>query len=585
MTPGSAKPFTKRQRYEILRAQLDAERSTFIPHWRDLSDYILPRRARFTITDVNKGDRRNLKIYDNTGTVAARTLRAGMMSGVTSPARPWFRLTTPDPDLAKFGRVKDWLFAVQEIMATSFLKSNLYTTLPVQYGDLGTFATAAMSVEEDFTGDVFNTQSFPVGSYMIAKDAKGRVNTYVRDFRMTVRQLVREFGKMKDGQPDWSVFSTHVRNQWDNAHYEAWIDVCHVIEPNNDYDPTKMESKNKKFSSCYYERGTSTGANYLQNEDSERYLRESGYEYFPVLVPRWEVTGEDVWGTDCPGMTVLGDIKQLQLGEKRIFEAIEKMIRPPMTGPTSMKNHAASILPGDITYVDAREGVGGFRPAHEVNQFRIDHMETKQEQCRGRIRRGYYEDLFLMLANDERSGITAREINERHEEKLLALGPVLEQLNQDQLDPLIDIAFDIHLRQRLLPPPPEELTGMPLKVEYISVMAQAQKLVGIGGVDRFTGYVGNIAAYDQRVLKKVKTDKLVDIYADMTSIPPNILRTDEEVAALEAQEQQAAAAQQKMEMMGQLSKSARDLAQADLGKDNALNGVLDSARAAQAGNE
>lgn len=571
--------YTKRQKLEMLRTQLDAERSTFLPHWRDLSDYILPRRARFTIGDVNKGERRNLKIYDNTGTLSARTLRAGMMSGVTSPARPWFRLTTPDPDLAEFGRVKEWLYKCQQIMTTSFLKSNIYTTLPVQYGDLGTFATAAMMIEEAFDGEVLHTQSFPIGSYMIAKDSRGRVNTFVREFQMTVDQLVREFGSYVDGKPDWSNFSTYVKSQWEQGQRQAWIDVCHVIRPNDDYDPNKLHSKYKKFESCYYEMGSSTSraTHYLDADSQDRYLRESGYDYFPVLVPRWEVTGEDVYGTSCPGMDTLGDIKQLQLGEKRIFEAIEKMIRPPMTGPTSLKNHSASILPGDITYVDVREGQQGFRPAHEVN-FRIDHMESKQEQCRGRIRRGYYEDLFLMLANDDRSGITAREITERHEEKLLALGPVLEQLNDDQLDPTIDIAFDIHLRQRLLPPPPEELQGMQLKVEFISVMAQAQKMIGLGGVDRFTGYVGQLAAFDPRVLKKVKSDKLVDIYADMTSIPPSAVRTDEEVAAIEAQEQQAAAAQQKMMMIEQASKSAKNLADADMSGDNALNAMLDGAK-------
>lgn len=580
MYSAMAAPYNKRQQLEIQRAALKAERSTFEPSWRDCSDYILPRRARFTISDVNKGDRRNLKIYDNTGTVSARTLRAGMTSGITSPARPWFRLTTPDPELAKFGRVRQWLHDVQQIMSTSFLKSNLYTTLPIQYGDVGTFATAAMSMEEDFTGDVVHTQSFPIGSYMIAKDSKGRVNVFFREFRMTVRQLIEEFGEMVNGKPNWENFSSHVKSHWDNGQYEAWVDVVHAITPNKDYDPNRLESKYKKFQSCYYEMGTGSSAsqNYMGREP-EKYLREKGYDYFPILVPRWEVTGEDVYGTSCPGFDVIGDIKQLQLGEKRIFEAIEKMVRPPMTGPTSMRNHSHSILPGDITYVDVREGTQGFRPAHEV-QFRIDHMEQKQEQCRGRIRRGMYEDLFLMLANDERSGITATEIAERKEEKLIALGPVLEQLNQDQLDPMIDISFDIHMRQRLLPPPPEELQGMPLKIEYISIMAQAQKLIGVGGIDRFTGYVGNIAAWEPAILKKVKVSKMVDLYADAMSIPPDAVRSDEELAAIEAQEQQAIAQQQKLEGLEKLSKSAKDLSQADLGTDNALVGLLDSARTA-----
>lgn len=158
-------------------------------------------------------------------------------------------------------------------------------------------------------------------------------------------------------------------------------------------------------------------------------------------------------------MLALGDVKQLQIGERRTMEAVEKMIRPPMIGPSSLKNQSASILPGDITYLDIREGMQGFRPVHEI-QFRIQEMEQKQDQVRGRIQRAFFEDLFLMLANSNRRQITAREIEERYEEKLLALGPVLEQLNQDLLDPLIDIIFDIHLKQNLLPEIPEELQGL-----------------------------------------------------------------------------------------------------------------------------
>lgn len=568
------KSLNKRQHFNVIRTQLENERSSFISHWRDISDYVLPRRARFNVTDANKGDKKNKFIIDSTATLAARTLRSGMMSGVTSPARPWFRLTTPDPELAEFGPVRSWLSLAQDRMSTSYLRSNIYNTLPILYGDLGVFGTAPMFVEEDFTGEVLYTQSFPIGSYMIAKDIKGKVNVFFREFRMTVRQLVEQFGKAENGKPNWDNFSIYVKNMWDTSQYEAWIDVCHMVCPNNDYDPNKPMSKYKKYMSYYYESGTSGQSQYLRTEDSDRYLREAGYDYFPVLCPRWETTGEDVYGTSCPGMDALGDIKQLQHGEKRIMEAVDKMIRPPMTGPMSMKNQVASILPGEITYVDAVQGQG-FRPAIELN-FRVQEMELKQNQVRSRIQRCFYEDLFLMLANSDRRQITAREIEERHEEKLLALGPVLEQINQDLLDPLTDIAFDIHLRQGLIPPPPKELEGMTLKVEYVSIMAQAQKLIGITGVDRFTGFVAQMAQVDPTVLDKIKADKVVDVYADMTSVPPSIIRTDEEVTAIRdqrVQAQQAQAAAQQAQVMAQ---TAQTMSQTPIGQDGdtALNAML-----------
>jgi len=558
-----------RQRFDLIVSQLESERSSFLPHWRELSDYVLPRRARFNISDVNKGDRRNLKIYDNTATLAARTLSSGMVSGITSPARPWFRITTPDPEMAEFGSVKAWLDIVQNRMTTSYLRSNLYNTLPTMYGDLGTFGTAPISIEEDLNGEVFTTKSFPIGSYMIAKDDMGKVNTFFREFRMTVAQLLEVFAVKNNGKMDWSNISLHVRNLYDAGNIQAWVDVCHMVMPNPDYDPNKPLAKFKKYLSYYYEKGT----NYGGSRNDDVHLRESGYDYFPILCPRWQTTGEDVYGTSCPGMDALGDIKQLQHGEKRTMEAIDKMIRPPMTGPTSLRNQPASILPGDITYVDAANG-GGFRPVHEVN-FRIQEMEMKQNQVRSRIQRAYYEDLFLMLANSDRRQITAREIEERHEEKLLALGPVLEQLNQDLLDPMTDIVFDIHVRQGLIPPPPPELQGMQLKVEYISIMAQAQKMLGIGGIERFTGFVGQMAAFDPSVLKKIKTHDIVDKYGDMISVPPSIIRSDDEVQEMEQAEQAAAQQAQQMQMLQAGAGVAKDLSQAQVSDDqNALNALL-----------
>jgi hypothetical protein len=562
---------SKRHQLEALRSQLYNELTSFIPTFKDLADYVSPRRIRLTGSDVNKGDRRNQKIVDSTATLSLRTLQAGMMSGVTSPARPWFRLTTPDPELAEFGPVKEWLHLVQGRMGTSFLRSNLYNSLPTVYGDQGLFATAAMMVEKD-KENVMHTRVFPVGSYMIAQDSRGRVNVFMREFRMTVRQLVDTFGEKRNGKYIWDNFSEYVKRQWDECNYETWVDVCHAITPNADYKIGSIVDKEMKFSSSYFERGQTQG-NTPRGSEENKFLRESGYDYFPVLCPRWEVAGEDVYGTNCPGMVALGDVKMLQVVEKRIAQAIEKMINPPIVAPMSMKNSALTILPGGISYGDMRENGQGFRPAHEV-RAPLQEIEQKQIQTRERIRRALFEDLFLMLANSDRRQITAREIDERHEEKLLALGPVLEQLNQDLLDPLIDITFDLHLKQNLIPPPPEELHGVALKVEYVSILAQAQKFVGRAGIDTFAGFCSQIVQLSPPTMDKLNLDQFVDVYADITGVPPTLVRTDEEVAEIRAGRAQEQQQQQQMAMMQQGALAAKDLSQAKLEGTDVLSRAL-----------
>lgn len=573
---------SKRKRYEALRSQLDQEAQSFIDHWRDLANYTLPRRARFVVNDPTKGAKKNQKIIDSTATNALKTLRSGMMSGVTSPARPWFRLMTPDTALSEIASVKDWLHEVTQSMTTIFSRCNLYNSLPIVYGDMGLFGTAALYIEEDPGTDVIRTYAFPVGTYRISTNGKGIVDVFMREFQMTVRQLVEKFGERdaKGQIQNWENFSDHVKQSWTDNLLETWVDVVHVIAPNPDYNPKLATAPYKRYASCYFERGNSSRqASYLRN-GKEFFLRESGYDLFPVLVPRWEVSSEDAYGTDSPGMTCLGDVKQLQHGEKKSMQVVDKQVDPPMTGPSALRFTRHSILPGDTTYLDVREGQQGFRPIYEVRTS-IQDLEMKQEQVRGRIRRAYYEDLFLMLTNSTRREITAREIDERHEEKLLALGPVLEQLNQDLLDPLIDLTFDIMVRRGLIPEPPQELAGQELRVEYISVMAQAQKLVAIGSIERLMGFGASLVSASQNpeVLDKIDFDQAIDEYALAVGTPPRLVRPDDDVAKMRDDRARARAAQMQSEALKTTSESAKNLSAAKTDGGNALSELLRQARA------
>lgn len=567
---------TRRQRCNKTMAALISERASHLAHWKQIGEALCPWRLQFTTTDTNRGERRNYKIIDETGTYAARTMEAGMMGGMTSPARPWFKVSTHDPALAEVEAVKEWLHVVGQRLSDIFLRSNLYNALPIVYGDIGTFGTAAMIVEEDFN-DAIRCYTYPIGTYALATNDRMNVDVFFREFRLTVRQLVQKFGQRDNsGKIIWDNFSPQIKNYYELNQHDIWIDVCHVIQPNPDYNPVAFASK--KYESVYYERNT-IGQTESANDDGV-YLRESGYDYFPVLAPRWQVRGEDVYGTVCPGMIALGGINQLQLGEKRIMQAVEKMINPPMVAPPSMIGKRMSILPGDTTFAEEREGMKGIRPVHEV-RFDIQPMEMKQEQVRQRIRKAFYEDLFLMFANMERNDITATEINARREEKLLVLGPVLEQLNQDLLDPLIDITFDIMVKQRLIPMPPPELQGAELKVEYISIMHQAQKTAGLAGIERLASFAAQTAQFDPTVIDRIDTDQMIEEYATVTGVAPRIIRSDDAVAQIRDSRAKAQQAAQQAEALKSGAGAAKDLSQTNLDGNSALKAMLDMSHAGQ----
>lgn len=543
---------TLKQRLNKQLGMLTDERTTFNSHWRELSDYISPRSSRFLVSDANRDNRRNTSIVDPTCTLAERTLSSGMMSGITSPARPWFTLSVSDPAMKDYGPVKLWLEDVQRRMNEVFNKSNLYQSLPIVYAQLGTYGTAAMAILED-DEDIIRTYPFPIGSYYVSNSARLSVDTVFREFRMTTRQLVEQFGLEN--------VSETVKGQWATQTTETWHDVIHAVYPNVNRQTGKMDAKNKRYKSVYFEKA-----------GDDKILRESGFDEFPILAPRWEVNGEDAYGSNCPGMTALGQVKALQLEQKRKSQLIDKATNPPMVGPSSLKTQRVSQLPGAVTYVDQLTGQDGLKPLYMVNPNTADLLNDIQD-TRDIIRSSYFVDLFLMLQNINTRSMPVEAVNELREEKLLMLGPVLERLNDEFLDPLIDRAFAIMQRKGMLPPAPEVLQGTALRIEYISVMAQAQKSIGVNSMERFVGFVGGMAQAKPEALDKLDIDKIIDSYGDSIGVSPSVIVPDEEVQKIRQARAEQIQQQQQMQMAQAAVAGAKDLSQANLEGPNALSAI------------
>ena len=532
-----------RQRLLNRKSALWNERSSWVSHWREISDYQQPRAGRFFVDDRNKGGKRANNIHDNTAVFGSRTLSAGLMSGMTSPARPWFKLEIQDRDLMEAQAVKTWLHDTANLIRSIFTSSNTYRALHVMYDELGLFGTAASIVLPDFE-NVIHHYPLTIGEYAIATDARGVVDTMCREFQMTVAQMVEQFGEDQ--------CSRTVRNLYKNGNYDQWVDVIHIVQPRRDRDYAKKDGKNMPWMSCYFEPS---------RDDWDKFLSESGFEQCPVLAPRWLVTGNDVYGTS-PGMECLGDVKQLQHQQLRKAQAIDLQVNPPLQVPTRYKEAAKSRLPGGVFYVDSQGPNQGIRSAYEVN-LNLQHLLLDIQDVRQRIRSAYYADLFLLLANDQRSNITATEVAERHEEKLLMLGPVLERLHNELLAPLIDITFNYAARAHILPPVPQELEGMNLKVEFISVLAQAQRAVAAQGADRLLMTVGQLAQMKPEIIDKINFDQVVDDYSVMYGVNPELVVPDDQVAAVRQQRAQQMAQAQAAAAMPVAADTAKTVSEID----------------------
>jgi len=246
-------------------------------------------------------------------------------------------------------------------------------------------------------------------------------------------------------------------------------------------------------------------------------------------------------------------------------------VKPPVQLPVSMKNQEFNSLPGGASYVDASVG-GGIKNSFDV-KLDLSHLLEDIHDVRGRIDETFYKNLFMMLAMDQRSNITAREVAERHEEKLLMLGPVVERFGNEVLDPLVEMTFSRMLEAGIIPTPPEEMQGMELNVEYVSMLAQAQRAVATNSIDRFVMNLGGIAAVKPGILDKFDEDRWADSYADMLGVDPQLIVPSDKVALIRkarAQEQQKI---QQAALMEQGANTAAKLSQADTSGQNALTDV------------
>lgn len=563
-------PATQSEKARILRrlASLKQERESWVAHWRDISDMILPRRGRFLSSDRNRGLRRNRKIIDNTGTMALRTMASGLMSGITSPARPWFRLSPRHPSMMEDAAVKVWLSDVEKLLREIFDKSNAYDALASLYEELSAFGTAAMVVHEDFD-DVISCETLTAGQYYVAPNKKGVIETLYREYSLTVEQVVDEFCPMGKEGRDFSGISPGLRTLWETGALDKWVDVVQAIEPNPDWRPGPGPARHKRFRSTWIEAGG----------EGERTLRASGYDEFPAMCPRWTVAGADIYG-HSPAMDCLGDVEQLQMQEKDKSLAIQKMVKPPLNVPSGLKaGSVVNPLPNGTTFYDQTAGQTVMATPLYTVQPRLAEMQADMNEVRGRIRNAFYVDLWLMISSIDRSGVTATEVDARREEKLLMLGPVLERLHHELLNPLIDRVFAIAAKADLLPPVPDALAGQVLRVDYISMLAQAQRAVATGAIERVCSFVGSLAGANPAVLDKIDLDQAIDEYADATGVQPRIVVSDEKVAMIRAERARAQQAQATMATMGTLAKGAETLSRADISGPNALAAILNGGKA------
>lgn len=545
-----------RQHVETRLVSMRNWRLSWWEHWALLAEYILPRRYHWLITPntMSRGLPINKDIVDPTGVQAMRICAAGLMSGLTSPSRPWFKMK---PALTNFEPDRDsqlWLDEVENRMYRIMAGSNCYESLAQMYEDIVVFGTSPVIVYEDAL-DTIRLYNPCAGEYMLATSPAFRVESLYRMFNLTTAQMVEMFG-LENCPVD-------VQEMWRTKGQSLEVErvVAHAIEPNFPI------AKRDGIGEINPLRGDFTYREvfWVYGYQAEKPLSLRGFKDCPFVAPRWATTSNDAYGRSV-GMDVLPDIMQLQVMVKRKAEAVEKIVRPPLKASVSLKNEPSSILPGHITYVqDPKDGIG---PIYTVNPD-IRHLMEDIQDVRTRVKTGFFNDLFLMLEQAEKNNMTAYEVAQRQQEKMQVLGPVIERMQNEALSPLIQRVFAIMQRKQMFPPLPARMRGMPLQIEYISMLAQAQKAAATAGIERVVALVGNMAAVTPEIVDTLDTDEIVLEFGDMLNVPHKVFRDKEAIMKRRAARQQQQAAQKQLEMASHaaqvLPQAAQTMSQTQIG--------------------
>lgn len=545
------------ERHDYIRNTLGAlerERHPYWSLWREIADYFLPKRYIWLQTDKERRVReaKNPYILDGTGTAAARVLASGMMNGVTSPTRPWFKLRINNFESAGSSPVSEWLDEVTRRMLLVLSESNFYNAMAVMYLDLVVFGSAAMLIYDDYDS-VIRCYNPCLGEFYVSQSDRLQVCTFGRKFQYNAHQM-----KMRWGEENLSETAKNLLMQKGNAQFKERT-ICHLIEPNDDGKESKVP-KGMKYREYYWEEG-----------ETEAILDVRGFHELPGLFPRWEVTGNDSYGTS-PAMDALGDVIQLQHETKKKAQSLDKMVSPPVVADIQLQHRPTALMPNGVTFVAGINNVG-VKAAYEV-RMPIAELTADIRDVQVRIRETFHNPLFMMISQLE-TVRSATEIDARREEKLVLLGSVLERFENEALDPAIRRVFGIMARAGLIPEAPPELRDADVEIQYVSILSVAQRAVGVVPTERWIGLIGNVAGIYPKALNLPHWENILLDYGRDIGVSARGMNSPDQIAALNDAQDQQQAAQQGAEMAGGGVQAAQLLSQTEVGGgQNALQRII-----------
>lgn len=537
-------------------------------HWGDIARFELPRRytAFVTQNDYNRGIRRDGAILDNTATLDGETCAGGIMTVCTDPDREWLKLGVP-PGIEVDRQGQMFFDDLTERLRFVQDETNFYESLNQYYEDKVFFGTG-VAIDYEDRDNVFVCRNPCAGEYTLGVSEDNENDRMTEELRWTTMQVVGMFGYENCPVPIREMFDQK-GGALDQEHL-----IGHRIEPNFAISDDRSGSVGQlpggfTWREVYWTIGKENGAP----------LSIAGFHEKPFAASQWHRKANDPYGHG-PGYTVLGDTIELQILVAREAELVEKLARPPLVAPVSLKNEPHSQKPDQITYYDATTGAAQFKPIYEVNPQGLPAIRESIAATQQRIHRGFHADLFRMIQQlSERPGEkTATEIDALREERLMQLGPVIGRVYRYGIRPRIKRQLAILRRRGIWPKIPDSLrpilVGGQVQIEFISMLTLAQRAGSVSSIERTFAFAQSIQPEFPESGDVLDADEAVREAASLRGASARIVRAPRDVVKLRAaRKQQMDAAQQGQTALAAIG-GAKALGETSMSNDNALGALV-----------
>ena len=536
------------QQYE----QQLASRRNFESYWQTLHDYYYIESPDVNKTYSSGNELDPSFLWDSTTIESADVFASGFMNYLTPPTSRWSRLRHRDPELSANKAIGDFFEDVMAEVNYALNRSNFYDQMFPAYKASGVYGTTAMFEEEDVQDDI-RFHNIPLKQVVIVEDARGRVCKFFIEFEYTANQAAGRWGQ--------DVLATYLKEEIRDGKGDSkkhkfllYISERYIREIQ------KQDKKNLPIEASWID------------VEGRMIIEESGYNEFPAFCHRFDKRPSIPWGFS-PAMKALPFARLLNAIAKTNLRTMMKHTDPPIAVP-----HNAFIAPFNMN-------------PRAINTYKKDVMQDGKdifafgnfgdpqvglsavEYYSGKVKTLMYTDVFLAFSNITKD-MNNPEIMERINEKMTMLAPAVGRYLDEVISPIVQRTIGILHRRGKLPEPPVELLMNPgYEIDFIGVLAQAQRRAELNTLVTGLTMVGNMAQFSPEVLDKIDPDRVADEVWSITGAPVKVLRDDDEVRQIREGRAQAAMKQQEIAELHAGSEIAKNAGSAEAGFSKAKEGA------------